>query len=670
MSLERPTTYPDFAMKNCTDPISGQPNVAAIPQKLIDYGYAFRDKPEFNKFNYIFRSVAQWIRYVDQVTQSFGYLPFNFGKDASTTKGLVFGYLQGSVTQNNESITVPAGTVTLTANKTNIVYVDLTGTKVKVTTSPLPDDANDVELYDITTDSSKITNIVDKRTWINETASHQINWGNSSVAVKSQNGEVDINVAGSTVFKVTNSQVISNNPFKVQSGLIFADNTTQQSASFPLVQYNGKPLNAQSADANTIRKTGIYCATHTGMKNVPQYGYGWLTVLEYTDNNSVLQTWTTYAEGNSTGHSTWSRLIASDGKVGDWRRVDSPVVAKNYNDVTCGILVDELGDWNLVTNTGFFVCKNTSMKNGPSLESSKNHWWTCHVIRVPGSDDLTQTVTSLATDNTAPTFVRQYTAGAGWTSWQRIDYSMVANDARTINIANGDANHFTDFAGHYSATGDGFINTPKSLGFLSVYPYSDNQGCYQEFISFEDGTPSGYRKYSRVLARDGKTWSSWLQHNNTPAGIQSETLNRTQNSDGSLKLEIDLNQLHPVGALWFTFNESAIPPYQGKGITWKRVADMDSGHSGRLLAIAGSNNFAVSAGGKAGSTSTNNHTLTIDEIPPHKHSGGWKKIGGANAGPGADRGLAEDTGITGGGNPHSHGLDPARSGVIVWERTA
>ncbi|ODN41188.1 pyocin knob domain-containing protein [Piscirickettsia litoralis] len=768
MSLERPTTYPDFAMKDCTDPISGQPNVEEIPQKLIDYGYAFRDKPEFNKFNYIFRSVAQWIRYVDEVTQSFGYLPFNFGKDATTTTGLIFGYLQGSVTQNNESITVPAGTVALTANKTNIVYVDLTDTKVKATTSPLSDDANDVELYDITTDATQITNIVDKRTWINETASHQINWGNSSVAVKSQNGEVDVNVAGSTVFKATNSQVISNNPFKVQSGLVFADNTTQQSASFPLVQYNGKPLNAASSDANTIKKTGIYCATKTGMKNVPQYGYGWLTVLEYTDNNSVLQTWTTYAESSSTGHSTWSRLISSDGTVGDWRRVDSPVVAKDYNNVTCGILVDDLGDWNLVNSTGFFVCKNTSMKNGPSLGSTQGHWWTCHVIRVPDSDDLTQTITSLATDNTAPTFVRQYTTGKGWTSWQRIDYSMVANDARTIEIANGDANSFKDKAAHYSGTGYGWKNTPSSLGILSVYPYSDNPGCYQEFVGFEDGSYSSHNKYCRMLSRDGKTWSDWIlitpqlvtkeqycnniynwngatktqfirsysaqnqpvggnvfftginlflddkQHkvtgqlairdngetftraqvisssdnpadkpykpwirnDNSPTGIKSDTLNRTQNSDGSLKVEVDLNQLHPVGALWITFNDKAIPPYQGKGITWKKITDIDADHAGRLLAIAGSNNFAVGAGAKAGTTATNDHTLTIDEMPEHNH--GIPNDSNIQRG-GSDVGVVKPTTAnksddytfnTGGGKPHSHGLDPARSGVIVWERTA
>ncbi|RNC77157.1 hypothetical protein DA717_11840 [Piscirickettsiaceae bacterium NZ-RLO2] len=369
MSLERPTTYPDFAMKDCTDPISGQPNVEAIPQTLIDYGYAFRDKPEFNKFNYIFRSVAQWIRYVDEVTQSFGYLPFNFGQDATTTTGLIFGYLQGSVTQNNESITVPAGTVTLTASTTNIVYVDLTDTTVKATDASLPDNANDVELYEITTDDSQITSILDKRTWINETASHQINWGNSSVTVASQNGEIDINVAGSAVFKATNSQVISNNPFKPESGIVFSDNTTQNSASFPLIQYNGKPISAENADANTIRKTGIYCATQSSMKNVPNYGYGWLTVFEYTDNNSVFQTWTTYAENTSTGHTTWSRLITIEGKAGDWRRVDAPVVANDYNDVTCGILVDDLGDWNLVTNTGFFSCKNASMKNASTAAS-------------------------------------------------------------------------------------------------------------------------------------------------------------------------------------------------------------------------------------------------------------------------------------------------------------
>ncbi|OAJ33082.1 pyocin knob domain-containing protein [Piscirickettsia salmonis] len=466
MSLERPTTYPDFAMKDCTDPISGQPNVEAIPQTLIDYGYAFRDKPEFNKFNYIFRSVAQWIRYVDEVTQSFGYLPFNFGQDATTTTGLIFGYLQGSVTQNNESITVPAGTVTLTASTTNIVYVDLTDTTVKATDASLPDNANDVELYEITTDASQIKNIVDKRTWINETASHQINWGNSSVAVKNQNGEVDINVAGSTVFKATNSQVISNNPFKALSGITFADNTTQSTAAYNLPEYDGTARTLSSNnDLNTIFTTGIYCGIPKnnpindtspsgewfnffiigdGKKSASQFAIPWSNL----SRGVCVRT----TQSGSSGWSEWERLntqdkIYSDGKSkvsfdsdnaicfyyenkkvasingsgltfsdGSTQNVASPAVAKNYNGDTCGIYVDSLGDWNLVNQTGFFICTNKEMKNSPSLETTKDHWWTANVVRVPNSPDLTQTITGLAVDGTSPTFVRIYTESAEWTS--------------------------------------------------------------------------------------------------------------------------------------------------------------------------------------------------------------------------------------------------------------
>ncbi|RNC77158.1 hypothetical protein DA717_11845, partial [Piscirickettsiaceae bacterium NZ-RLO2] len=241
---------------------------------------------------------------------------------------------------------------------------------------------------------------------------------------------------------------------------------------------------------------------------------------------------------------------------------------------------------------------------------------------MPNSNDITQTLTSLATDETSPTFVRQYTESKGWTYWQRIDYSLVSNDARTINIVNGDCNSFTDQAGYFSGTYNGWTNGPKNksqLGTLLVYPYSDNNGCYQEFVSFEDGTSAGYQKYSRMLARDGKTWTSWIEHGNTPDSIQSETLTRAQNDDGSLKVEIDLNQLHPIGALWFTFNDKAIPPYQGKSITWKKITDIDADHAGRLLTVAGSSNFAVDAGAKAGSTRTNDHTLSIDEMPEHNH---------------------------------------------------
>ncbi|QGP52534.1 hypothetical protein PsalN5692_04043 (plasmid) [Piscirickettsia salmonis] len=633
MSLERPTTYPDFAMKDCTDPISGQPNVEAIPQTLIDYGYAFRDKPEFNKFNYIFRSVAQWIRYVDEVTQSFGYLPFNFGQDATTTTSLIFGYLQGSVTQNNESITVPAGTVALTASTTNIVYVDLTDTTVKATASELPDNANDVELYEITTDDSQITNIVDKRTWINETASHQISWGNSSVAVKSQNGEVDINVAGSTVFKATNSQVVSNNPFKPLSGVTFADNTTQNTAAYNLPEYDGtaRALSPDD-DLNNVFTTGIYCGIpkNNPINDTSSSGE-WFNFFIIGDgkksSSQFAIPWSNLSRGvcvrttqNGTeGWSEWERLntqdkIYSDGKSkvsfdsnnaicfyfenkkvasindnglifndGSIQNIASPAVAKDYNGDTCGIYVDSLGDWNLVNQTGFFICTNRDMENSPTLDSTKDHWWTANVVRVPNSPDLTQTITGLAVDGTSPTFVRIYTESAGWTPWHRMD--------------------------------------------------------------------------------------------NTPNSIQSETLSRKQKADGSLQIELLIDQLYPIGKLELTFDENYIPPFQGKGATWKRVTDIDADHAGRLLTIAGSNNFAVNAGEKAGSIRTNDHTLSVDEIPNHSHEYSRRmtlqKVGHYEEEYHTYiNDETEKTSSVGGGKPHSHGLDPARSGVIVWERTA
>ncbi|APS71796.1 hypothetical protein AVI56_15800 (plasmid) [Piscirickettsia salmonis] len=99
-------------------------------------------------------------------------------------------------------------------------------------------------------------------------------------------------------------------------------------------------------------------------------------------------------------------------------------------------------------------------------------------------------------------------------------------------------------------------------------------------------------------------WTSWNRIDNTPDSIQSETLSRKQNADGSLQIELLIDQLYPVGKIELTFDENYIPPFQGKGATWKKITDIDADHAGRLLTVAGSSNFTIDAGAKAGSTRT------------------------------------------------------------------
>lgn len=170
-------------------------------------------------------------------------------------------------------------------------------------------------------------------------------------------------------------------------------------------------------------------------------------------------------------------------------------------------------------------------------------------------------------------------------------------------------------------------------------------------------------------------WTSWNRIDNTPDSIQSETLSRKQNADGSLQIELLIDQLYPVGKIELTFDENYIPPFQGKG-NLEKITDIDADHAGRLLTVAGSSNFTIDAGAKAGSTRTNDHTLSIDEMPEHNHgipNESAIQRGGADVGvvtPTTTNKSNDYTFNTGGGKPHSHDLDPARSGVIVWERTA
>lgn len=142
------------------------------------------------------------------------------------------------------------------------------------------------------------------------------------------------------------------------------------------------------------------------------------------------------------------------------------------------------------------------------------------------------------------------------------------------------------------------------------------------------------------------------------------------------------NSQHPVGSIYIS-TSSTFNPQTAWGGTWKKTAD------GRCLIGANDTYKLGSTGGSATHThTTQNHTLTVNEMPPHIHDNNarinwFNELGhgllgngwAANTNIRVDAG-ANHTSTVGGGAAHSHGNTGSASNmqpylaVYIWERTA
>ena len=127
-----------------------------------------------------------------------------------------------------------------------------------------------------------------------------------------------------------------------------------------------------------------------------------------------------------------------------------------------------------------------------------------------------------------------------------------------------------------------------------------------------------------------------------------------------------LNSIYPIGSIYMSINSTN--PSTLFGGTWTRLP------KGKFLYNIDSDSASWGNGNSTGTT-TNSHTLTVDQMPSHTHTvdkyyntgiGGYYVYGSNGTG----SKLTNDTGInaTGGGKGHSHNI-PYIS-VYMWRRTA
>lgn len=64
--MPKPVLYPEWAMLDQPNPISGQQNVVVPPTEKMNYGWAFGEKPNRQWWNWLHRTTCDWIEYFDE----------------------------------------------------------------------------------------------------------------------------------------------------------------------------------------------------------------------------------------------------------------------------------------------------------------------------------------------------------------------------------------------------------------------------------------------------------------------------------------------------------------------------------------------------------------------------------------------------------------------------
>lgn len=62
----RPDKFPEFALDDVVDSVSGQPNVSEPPSELKNSGWIRKQKPPRQYFNWLHRLTHNWLKYLDE----------------------------------------------------------------------------------------------------------------------------------------------------------------------------------------------------------------------------------------------------------------------------------------------------------------------------------------------------------------------------------------------------------------------------------------------------------------------------------------------------------------------------------------------------------------------------------------------------------------------------
>ena len=140
------------------------------------------------------------------------------------------------------------------------------------------------------------------------------------------------------------------------------------------------------------------------------------------------------------------------------------------------------------------------------------------------------------------------------------------------------------------------------------------------------------------------------------------------------------NCLYPVGC-YFETSDTSFDPNASFGGTWVLESEGQVHVSaGANYAVSGALTNTSDGGNESHYHATNNHTLTVDEIPSHSHVIEYAQYtrgtGSSTATALQYSGSTKSTNSTGGGQAHNHGNTNSSSNmqpyIVVnrWHRTA
>lgn len=150
-----------------------------------------------------------------------------FGRRASTSSGLTWGYYGGTMLVDGALTQLANGTLALSASATNYVEINRSGTISKNTTGYTP---GSIPLYTIVTGASTVTSYTDHRAWV------QTKDQTSNVSVAVTAADVTLNDAQARCRYLTTTGILTGNRNVIVpnnwEGIVFCSNTGAFTTTF------------------------------------------------------------------------------------------------------------------------------------------------------------------------------------------------------------------------------------------------------------------------------------------------------------------------------------------------------------------------------------------------------------------------------------------------------
>lgn len=189
----KPTEKPRWASTAINNGPGGEPNISTPLSGKQDIGWEYLEKPPREWWNWMQNLNYQWINYFEEVTDVNIGVSSDFGQDVPNTVGLNFGVLGGRVRRDDDLINISPVILPFSPSLSAIVYIRLSDNTIQADITPPTTEI--IRLFEVTTDATSFTSIIDVRTWANATFPQKLINGTTSIRTTT-NGDIDFEVSG------------------------------------------------------------------------------------------------------------------------------------------------------------------------------------------------------------------------------------------------------------------------------------------------------------------------------------------------------------------------------------------------------------------------------------------------------------------------------------------